>query len=158
MSVDTAFKAIAARHGFPLDEAIKIGGNYVPLLQEGEVIYVSGQIPRVGDVVRHVGEVGTDIGLAEAQQAAAISTLRALALVQRHLGSLDLVRSVPRITVYVRSAPGFTQQSEVADGASGVLAELLGERGLHTRTSVGVSQLPKGAAVEIDFLFGLRRS
>ena len=67
-----------------------------------------------------------------------------------------IVRAVPRITVYVHSAPGFTQQSEVADAASDLLAAVLGERGRHSRTSVGVAQLPKGAAVELDFVFRIR--
>ncbi len=76
--------------------------------------------------------------------------MRALALLQRTLGSLESIAAVLRITVYVRSAAHFTQHSEVADGASDVLCRVLGPRGVHTRTSVGVMQLPKGAAVELD--------
>jgi enamine deaminase RidA (YjgF/YER057c/UK114 family) len=68
------------------------------------------------------------------------------------VGSLEAIAAILRITVYVRSAPTFTQQSEVADGASDVLCRLLGPRGVHTRTSVGVLQLPKGAAVELDLV------
>jgi enamine deaminase RidA (YjgF/YER057c/UK114 family) len=78
--------------------------------------------------------------------------MRALAFVQRAAGSLDAVRAIARITVYVRSAPDFTQQSEVADGASDLIAKVLGPVGAHTRTSVGVLQLPKGAAVEVDLI------
>ncbi len=73
-------------------------------------------------------------------------------LLERSLGTLDRVRAILRITVYVRSAPAFTQQSEVADGASGILFRVLGEAGAHTRTSVGVEQLPKGATVEVDLI------
>jgi enamine deaminase RidA (YjgF/YER057c/UK114 family) len=78
--------------------------------------------------------------------------MRALALLQRSLGSLDRVRSVLRIGVFVQSAEHFTQQSEVADGASEVLYRVLGEAGAHTRTSVGVFQLPKNATVELDLI------
>ena len=78
--------------------------------------------------------------------------MRALALLQRALGSLDAVQSILRITVYVQSAPTFTQQSEVADGASEILFTVLGEAGAHTRTSVGVLQLPKNATVEVDLI------
>ncbi|WP_414442301.1 RidA family protein [Burkholderia sp. 22PA0106] len=141
---------------FPLTEEIKVGGNYRPVVVDENLAYVSGQIPRVGDVVRFTGVAGDDISLDDARRAAAISALRALTLIRNHCGSLDRIAAVPRITVFVRSAPDFSKQSEVADGASDVLYAVLGDVGVHTRTSVGVAQLPKGASVEIDFLFRLK--
>lgn len=90
--------------------------------------------------------------LPEAQLAARICALRALALLQRSLGSLDPVQRILRITVDVQFAQNFTQQSEVADAASDLLHAILGEAGAHTRTSVGVFQLPKNATVEIDLI------
>lgn len=82
--------------------------------------------------------------------------MRALALLQRAVGSLDTVQSILRISVYVQSAPTFTQQSEVADDASEVLFAVLGDAGAHTRTSVGVLQLPKNATVEVDLIASVR--
>ncbi|MFO6421645.1 RidA family protein [Hylemonella sp. W303a] len=159
MHPDDAYLELASAHSFPVHEAIQIGGKYVPVLRDGTLLYVSGQIPRIGDQVHFVGAVGSGphaaIDLAGARRAATVSTLRALALAKAALGSLAAVRSVPRISVFVRSAPDFTQQSEVADGASEALYAVFGPRGVHTRTSVGVLQLPKGAAVEIDFVFGV---
>lgn len=152
MTQDQHFLQIATRLGFDPAAEIRIGGNYTPLLRCDDDIYVSGQVPRIGDQVEVVGAVGAEVSLAEAQRAAGIAIVRALALLQRELGSLAHVRQVLRITVYVRSAPDFTQQSEVADGASQVLFDVLGDAGRHTRTSVGVAQLPKGAAVEIDLV------
>jgi enamine deaminase RidA (YjgF/YER057c/UK114 family) len=152
MTRDNLFAKTAADLGYNFDGEIKIGGNYVPLLQDGKYIYISGQIPRVGDVVVFTGAAGADVSLAQAQTAAKICAMRALALLQRHLGSLDHVKSVPRISVFVQSAATFTQQSEVSDGASEVLFSVLGAAGAHTRTSVGVFQLPKNATVEIDFM------
>ena len=156
MQADEAFLKVAADYAFPLNEEIRIGGKYVPVLRDGDLLYVSGQIPRIGDKVHFIGAVGAEVTLADARGAAAISTLRALALAKAVLGSLTAIRSVPRITVSVRSAPDFTQQSEVADGVSETLYAVFDSLGVHTRTSIGVLQLPKGAAVEADFVFGVR--
>lgn len=152
MTADERFAQAALELGHRFDGEIKIGGNYSPVVRDGQQLFVSGQIPRVGDEVLYVGTVGAGIDLASARTAAAICAMRALAFVQRAVGSLDAVRAVARITVYVRSAPDFTQQSEVADGASDLIARVLGPVGAHTRTSVGVLQLPKGAAVELDLI------
>ena len=152
MSRDARFKEQADALGYSFDGEIKIGGNYVPLVRDGRHVYLSGQIPRVGDTVVATGAAGADATLAQAQVAAKVCVLRALALLQRALGSLEAVQAILRITVYVQSAPAFTQQSEVADGASEVLFAVLGEAGAHTRTSVGVLQLPKNATVEVDLI------
>lgn len=152
MTADERFAQAALELGHRFDGEIKIGGNYSPVVRDGQQLFVSGQIPRVGDEVLYVGTVGAGIDLASARTAAAICAMRALAFVQRAAGSLDAVRAVARITVYVRSAPDFTQQSEVADGASDLIARVLGPVGAHTRTSVGVLQLPKGASVELDLI------
>lgn len=152
MTADERFAQAALELGHRFDGEIKIGGNYSPVVRDGQQLFVSGQIPRVGDEVLYVGTVGAGIDLASARTAAAICAMRALAFVQRAAGSLDAVRAVARITVYVRSAPDFTQQSEVADGASDLIARVLGPVGAHTRSSVGVLQLPKGAAVELDLI------
>ncbi|HIC7210522.1 RidA family protein [Burkholderia stabilis] len=157
MNRDDKLKQVAAEFGFDPDEEIRIGGKYAPVLVDGSTAYIAGQIPRVGDIVRFVGIVGESVSLDDARRAAGISALRALSLVRKHCGTLDAIASVPRMTVYVRSAPDFSMQSEVADGASDVLYSVLGDTGVHTRSSVGVLQLPKGASVEADFIFGLNR-
>jgi len=146
------FNQIASELGYGFDGEIKVGGNYTPLLRHDGYIYISGQIPRVGDAVVVQGVVGSDVQLKEAQKAAQVCVMRALALTDRAVG-LDKVKAVLRISVFVQSAQGFTQQSEVADAASDVLYRVFGDAGVHTRTSVGVYQLPKNAPVEIDFIF-----
>jgi enamine deaminase RidA (YjgF/YER057c/UK114 family) len=146
MTTDARFQQVAHELGHDFSGEIKIGGNYTPVMRDGHQLYVSGQIPRVGDEVLFVGAMGDAFDVLQGQQAASICAMRALA------GSLDAIAAILRITVYVRSAPTFTQQSEVADGASDVLCRVLGPRGVHTRTSVGVLQLPKGAAVELDLV------
>lgn len=152
MSKDTAFAQAAEALGYAFDGQIKIGGNYVPLVRDGNTLYISGQIPRVQDTVVVTGRAGGAVSLADAQRAAKVCVMRALALLQRELGTLDKVRSVLRITVYVQCTEDFTQHSEVADGASELLFAILGPAGAHTRTSVGVYQLPKNATVELDMV------
>jgi enamine deaminase RidA (YjgF/YER057c/UK114 family) len=153
MSADQHFQQQAAALGYSFDGPIKVGGNYAPVVRDGAFVYVSGQIPRVGDEIVVVGAAGAEASIERARLAAKICTMRALALVGGAVGGLSNVVAVPRMTVFVRSAPSFTQQSEVADGASDLLALVLGPIAVHARTSVGVLQLPKGATVEIDFIF-----
>lgn len=152
MSRDARFDAEAAALGHGFDGEIVVGGRYVPLVRDGELLYVSGQIPRVGTTIVCTGAAGDTVGLAQAQDAAKVCALRALAILRRELGSLDKVGALLRLNVFVRSAPGFTQQSEVGDGASELLLRVLGDAGRHVRTSIGVLQLPKGATVELDLI------
>lgn len=151
-SRETRFAAVAAALGYNFDGEIKIGGNYVPVVQHGDQVYVSGQIPRVGNTVVVTGRAGAEVSVSQAQLAAKVCAMRALALLRQSLGSLDRVKYILRMTVYVQSAQDFTQQSEVADGASEVLYAVLEAAGVHTRTSVGVVQLPKNASVELDLI------
>lgn len=124
----------------------------MPLIRHEDQIYISGQIPRVGDTVVVTGRAGADVTLERAQLGAKISALRAMALLQRSLGSLDNIKRVLRMTLCVQCTDTFTQQSEVADGASELLFFVFGEAGAHTRSSVGVFQLPKNATVEMDLI------
>jgi enamine deaminase RidA (YjgF/YER057c/UK114 family) len=152
MCKDQAFKAAASEMGFSFDGDIKVGGNYVPLKRDGSTIYISGQIPRVQDTVVVTGRVGATVDLDQARLAAQICVMRALAFLQRECGSLAYVQTILQITVYVKCAENFTQQSEVADAASDLLVQVLGAAGTHARTSVGVYQLPKNASVELDMV------
>ena len=151
-TADNEFESQAQALGFDFNGEIKIGGHYASVIQHGHEVYVSGQIPRVGDKVVVTGAAGEGVTLEQAQLAAQICVIRALALLRNQLGSLSKIKQVLRITVYVNSAHNFTQQSEVADGASDILFRVLGEAGRHTRTSVGVAQLPKSATVELDLI------
>lgn len=152
MSADARFSQAAENLGYSFDGEIRIGGNYVPIVRHQNELYISGQIPRVGDTVVVTGRAGADTSLAQAQLAAKICAMRALALVQRSLGSLDEVKRLLRMTLFVQCAEDFTQQSEVADGASEVLFFVLGDAGAHTRSSIGVYQLPKNSTVELDLI------
>ena len=142
--------------GYTFDGEIRIGGDYVSVVRDGSTAYVSGQVPRVGTEVVVTGRVGEAVSLADAQRAAKVCAIRALLLLRQSLGSLEAIGQVLRVGVYVQSAAQFTQQSEVADAASALLKTVLGDAGAHTRTSIGVYQLPKNASVELDMVVSTR--
>lgn len=152
MTRQQRYEAALQALGYAFEGEPKIGGNYTPVIRVEDQLHVSGQIPRVNDVIVHPGRVGEAVSLADAQTAAKVSALRCLALLTTELGSLDNIKRLVRMNVFVQSASDFTQQSEVANAASEVFYQVLGEAGAHVRTSVGVYQLPKNAAVEIDLL------
>ncbi|KND59684.1 Translation initiation inhibitor [Candidatus Burkholderia verschuerenii] len=104
MTRDESLLQAAIEHGFDPQEEIKVGGKYTPILLEGNIAYVAGQIPRVGNTVRFVGVAGDTVSLDEARRAAATSAVRALLLVRNRFGTLDMITSVPRIGVFMRSA------------------------------------------------------
>jgi enamine deaminase RidA (YjgF/YER057c/UK114 family) len=153
---DTLLQRAAQTLNFPLNEDIRVGGNYVSVMQHGELLYLSGQVPRVGTEVKVTGRVGDAVSLSQAQNGAQICAMRALCLIRLHLGSLVRVQQVLHVGVYTQCTESFTQQSEVADAASALLHDVLGDAGRHTRTSVGVYQLPKNASVELNMTLAVR--
>jgi enamine deaminase RidA (YjgF/YER057c/UK114 family) len=130
-------------------------GAYKPAVRHGDMLMLSGQIPlREGKVV-FTGKVGGPAGrtLEEAQAAARLCTLNAIAAAADAAGGVDQIRSVAKLVVYVASAEGFTDQHKVANGASDLLVEVFGEAGRHARAAVGVAELPLNSTVEVDLTF-----
>ncbi len=126
--------------------------SYVPARRSGRLLYLSGHVSRAdGRVV--AGVVGADIDAAQAQALARAIALDLLATAAAALGSVDDIAGVVRLTGYVRSAPGFEGQPAVINGASELFVDVIGEAGRHARSAVGVSELPLGAAVEIEAIF-----
>ena len=153
---DQQFESLAREYGVQYCNEIRAVNNYQPAVLHRDEIYVSGQLPRIGTQVAVTGRIGSETSFEEAQRAARICVVRALSVMRQSLGSLERIDQVLRMTVYVNSAADFTRQSEVADAASEILYALLAPNGGHTRTTVGVFQLPKNAAVEIDLIAALR--
>lgn len=152
---DIALKKLAAAMGVDINDTIHATPRYQVTVEHDGILYVSGQIPRVRGAVAVAGAVGADVSLEEGRRAARLCVVRALAAVRQAAGSLDRVERVLRMTVHVRSAANFTEHSEVADAASDIVYELFDNDGGHARTTVGVYQLPKNAAVEIDLTVAL---
>ncbi|MFN2591171.1 MAG: RidA family protein [Actinomycetota bacterium] len=124
--------------------------SYVPVVVSGGLGFVAGQVALADGRPMWTGKVGSGIDIDEGSEAARRCALQALAALRAELGSLDRVERVVRVTVYVASAPGFTDQPKVANGASDLLIEVFGDSGRHARAAVGVSELPLGAPVEVE--------
>jgi enamine deaminase RidA (YjgF/YER057c/UK114 family) len=124
---------------------------YVPCVRSGSQVYVSGQIPLVGGAPGWQGRLGEgELGVADGAQAARACALNVLAALKAELGELSRVRRVVKVTGFVASAPGFTDQPAVVNGASELFGEVFGEAGRHARAAVGVAALPRGVPVEVE--------
>jgi enamine deaminase RidA (YjgF/YER057c/UK114 family) len=141
-----------AELGIELPAAPGPVASYVPVKVVGGLAFVAGQIPMADGTVSPTGAVGKDVTTEEANAAARRCVIQALAAIGEALGSLDRVRGIAKVDVFVASAPGFTDQSTVANGASDLLVEVFGDEGRHARAAVGVPELPLGAAVEIALI------
>jgi len=147
--VDDFRQRLEAR-GYPLSDLPLPAALYRPVVVYGGLAYVSGALPIRAGQLECRGTVGKDVGVAEAQRAAELCAANILRALLRELGDpARLVRMV-RVAGYVQSAPAFTDQHLVLNGASELFATILGEAGLHARSAIGVSGLPLGAAVEVD--------
>ena len=139
-----------------LPEAGRPVANFVPCVQAGSLLFVSGQITTWNGQLRHVGQVGAQVSLEEARAGAQLCALNLLAQVKDFLGNLDRVERVVEVRGFVNAAPGFTQQPAVVNGASDLFVDVFGEAGRHARFAVGVASLPAGAAVEVAATFAVR--
>jgi enamine deaminase RidA (YjgF/YER057c/UK114 family) len=118
----------------------------------GDLAWVAGQIPMQDGAVTVAGKVGGEVTIDDANAGAHRCALQALAALQAALGTLDRVKGIVKLDVFVASATGFTDHPKVANGASDLLVEVLGDVGRHARAAVGVPELPLGAAVEVALL------
>jgi enamine deaminase RidA (YjgF/YER057c/UK114 family) len=129
---------------------------YVPVTIHESTAYVSGQLPKVDGEVHCIGKVGAEVSVQEAAQAARICILQGLACLKAALGTLGRVERVLKVTGFVASASGFNRQPEVVDAASRLLIDLFGEAGRHARSAIGVAELPRNAAVEIEMIVAIK--
>ena len=124
---------------------------YVPAVRTGNLVYTSGQLPVVDGRLTHTGKVGAEVTPEEAKTAARTCALNALAAVDALVG-IDAVTRVVKVVGFVASAPGFTGQPGVINGASEFLGEVFAENGSHARSAVGVAELPVNAPVEVELI------
>ena len=145
------------RLGLRLPDPVAPAFQYVPVVVDDGLAWVSGQIPRDGSTILYTGKVGAEVSLDQAQAAARACVLQGLSQLKQALGGFDRVRRVVKVTGFVASAPGFVQQPTVMDAASELLVQALGEAGRHARSAVGVAELPRGVPVEVELVVAVER-
>jgi enamine deaminase RidA (YjgF/YER057c/UK114 family) len=137
--------------GIELPVAAAPAANYLPYTLSGNTLYISGQLPMEAGKVAVTGLVGSDVDVATAQRAAELCAINILAQAKAALGGdLGKIRRVLKLNGFIASAPGFVEQHLVMNGASNLVANVLGEPGKHARAAVGMAALPFNAAVEVD--------
>lgn len=138
--------------GLILPDPPKPLASYLPFVQNGNLLFLSGMLPlKDGKLVLN-GKVGEGLNVAQGQEAAKIALLNALAVIKLAIGSLDLVEQIVRMSLYVACSPNFTEQPSVANGASDLLVEIFGERGRHARLALAAPVLPLDAPVELELI------
>jgi enamine deaminase RidA (YjgF/YER057c/UK114 family) len=138
--------------GYNLPEAPKPLASYVPAIKSGNIVYTAGQLPLINGALEFAGKLGKDVNDADGKKCAEYSCLNCLSVIKGVAGSLDKVKQILKVTVFVNSTEEYTNQPEIANGASDLLVKIFGEKGKHARSAVGVAQLPKNAPVEIEIM------
>jgi enamine deaminase RidA (YjgF/YER057c/UK114 family) len=139
-----------AQLGLAVPAVAKPVAAYVPATRSGSLVFTSGQLPTIDGKLSATGKVGAEVSAEEAKQLAERCALNALAAVKSEIGELSRVRRVVKVVGFVASAPGFTGQPAVINGASELLGKVFGEAGAHARSAVGVAVLPLDAPVEVE--------
>ncbi len=145
-----------AELGIELPQPAAPIASYLPAVEVGGMLYISGQLPFRADGSLIIGRLGEDYDVAHGREAAERCGIMLIAQMQQALGSLDRVERIVKLGAFVASDPHFTDQPKVANGASDLMERVFGEAGRHARSAVGVPVLPLGAAVEVDAIVAVR--
>jgi enamine deaminase RidA (YjgF/YER057c/UK114 family) len=138
--------------GIELPAAPKPVANYVPVVRVGDLLFLSGVLPSKEGQLVMTGKLGADVSIEQGVAAAKLAVLNALAIVKAEAGSLDRVKRMVKMVGHIASAPGFTDQPHVLNGASDLLVAVFGEAGRHARVAVGAAELPRRAPIEIELI------
>jgi enamine deaminase RidA (YjgF/YER057c/UK114 family) len=142
--------------GYELPETLKPVAAYIPAVKVDRLVFTAGQIPSVKGELKYKGKLGKDIMIDEGRKAAEVCALNCLAAIKRVIKNLDEIEQIVKLTVFVNSSENFTNQPQVANGASELLEKLFGEKGKHVRSAVGVNELPLDASVEIEMVVKIK--
>lgn len=139
-----------AEQGIVLPAAAAPAANYLPFMTSGNLLFTAGQLPLAGGKLIATGLLGRDLDVTAGKDAARMCAINILAQAKAALGDLERIKTLVKINVFVASTPDFIEQHLVANGASDLLATVLGDKGKHARAAVGMASLPLNAAVEVD--------
>jgi enamine deaminase RidA (YjgF/YER057c/UK114 family) len=143
--------------GLALPAPPKPVANYVPVVRVGDLLFLSGVLPsRDGQLVM-TGKLGQHLSIEQGMEAARVAVLNGLSIIRQEAGSLDRVKRIVKMVGHIASAPGFTDQPQVLNGASDLLVALFGDAGRHARVAVGAAELPRQAPVEIELIVELAK-
>ncbi len=142
--------------GFELPDTPKPVAAYVPAIKINNLVFTAGQIPSIKGELKYKGKLGKDLTIEEGKKAAEICALNCLAAIKGIIKDLDEIVQIVKLTVFVNSTEGFSNQPQVANGASELLENIFGEKGKHVRSAVGVNELPLDAAVEIEMIVKIK--
>jgi len=144
-----------AQLGLTVPEVVKPVAAYVPAVRSGDYVHTSGQLPMKAGTLMTTGKLGAEVSPEEGYACAQQCALNAIAAVKAEIGDLSLVKRVVKVVAFVASAPDFTAQPQVANGASELLGKVFGDAGQHARSAVGVAVLPLDSPVEVEIVVEL---
>jgi len=142
--------------GITIPDSAAPAANYLPWVRDGDLLYISGQLPFKDGKIAAEGHLGEKLTVEEGQYAAKWCAVNILAQVKAAVGSLDKIEQVIKLGAFVSCAPSFKQHPQVVNGASDFMVDVLGDKGRHARAAVGMSSLPLDAAVEIEAIIRVK--
>lgn len=143
--------------GYTVPKAAIPLANYAPGIVDGNMLYVSGQLPTEEGKLKYVGRLGDGCSLEDGREAAKICALNGLGVIKALVGDLDRVDKIVKITGFVNSSADFTDQPKVVNGASDLLGQVFGQAGVHARSAVGAASLPLGACCEVELIVRIKK-
>lgn len=150
-----SYEAKLKELGLTLPDPPKPVANYVPVVRVGDLLFLSGVLPSRDGQLIMTGKLGGNLTIEHGIEASRVAVLNGLSIIRSAAGSLDRVKQIVKMVGHIASAPGFTDQPQVLNGASDLLVSLFGDAGRHARVAVGAAELPRHAPVEIELIVQL---
>jgi len=147
-----SFEAKLSELGLTLPDPPKPVANYVPVVRVGDLLFLSGVLPSRDGQLIMTGKLGLELTTEQGKEASRVAVLNGLSIVKHEVGSLDHIKRIVKMVGHIASAPGFTDQPQVLNGASDLLVSVFGDAGRHARVAVGAAELPRQAPVEIELI------
>ena len=150
-----SYEAKLKELGLTLPDPPKPVANYIPVVRVGELLFLSGVLPSRDGQLIMTGKLGQELTIEQGKEASRVAVLNGLSIIRHAAGSLDRVKQIVKMVGHIASAPGFTDQPQVLNGASDLVVSIFGDAGRHARVAVGAAELPRQAPVEIELIVQL---